>query len=98
MDNTIPSDELLEAARLAAWRRMRSETRALRCGTGPSHDQPHVAAWLAEYARHQVELQRYGQKAEGRRFAHQILLNAEGRYVEAILGEELDRLEGVAAE
>lgn len=94
MDNTTAEDEILEAARFAAWQRMRAETRALLHGTGGptlSHDLPHVAAWLAARAHFVVELERYGRGPDGRAVAHRIMIDAEAAYVAAILPEELER-------
>ena len=94
MDN--PTQTTDEAARYAAWRRMRRETSAILGGSRApelSPDLPHVADWLAAHARYRAELIYFARNPAGLRAAHQLRVEAEARYVDAILPEEIARLE-----
>ena len=93
MDN--PTQSTIEVARYAAWRRMRRDTNAILGGSRApelSPDLPHVADWLAAHARYRMELVYSARNPAGRRAAHQLRVEAEARYVEAILPEEIKRL------
>lgn len=94
MDN--PTQTTADAARYAAWRRMRRDTIAILGGSrAPEHspDLPHVAAWLAAHARYRSELVHFARNPAGLRAAHQLKVEAEARYVDAILPDEVRRIE-----
>ena len=95
MPNPTPTASQLEAARYAAWRRMRIETRAILTGdrrASLSADHPHVAAWIAADARYRVDAEQHARNPHELQRARQARIAAESAYVDAILPEEIERI------
>lgn len=93
MTHPTPTPEQLDAARYAAWQRMRRETTAINTGDPTiDRDLPHVAAWIAAHTRYQAEIALHPRSALAQRRAREHRLTAEAAYVDAILPDELARI------